>query len=113
MPGVYAAADAVINSSLSEALSNSLLEAMAMGVPVLARAVAGNRALVVRNRTGLLFSSEREFVRQAGRLLIDPGLGRRLAARARRLLRQRYSVAAETRAYQRLYRAVLRASRRA
>ena len=112
MPGVYAAADVVVNSSLSEALSNSLLEAMAVGVPVLARAVAGNRALVTNNRTGLLFTSERDFLRQAERLLGNPALGRRLAARARRLVRRRYSVSAETRAYLRLYRGRLGTKRR-
>ncbi|MFQ5778211.1 MAG: glycosyltransferase [Terriglobia bacterium] len=112
MPGVYAAVDVVVNSSLSEALSNSLLEAMAVGVPVLARAVAGNRALVAHNRTGLLFTRTRDFLRQAERLLGNPALGRRLAARARQRVRRRYSLAAEPRAYLRLYRRLLGTKRR-
>ncbi len=107
MPGVYAAADAVLNSSLSEGMSNALLEAMAMGVPVLARAIEGNRALVRRNRTGLLFSSEGEFLRQAERLLTDTRLRRRLTAGAFAQVRRRHSAAGEVRAHLRLYRKLL------
>lgn len=108
MPGVHAAADVVINSSISEGMSNSLLEAMAAGVPVLARANDGNCALITPNRTGLLFSSQREFIREAGRLLRDTALRQRLARQARRHARHRHSAAAEVRAYLRLYRRLLR-----
>ena len=107
MPGVYAAADAVLNSSLSEGMSNALLEAMAMGVPVLARAIEGNRALVRHNRTGLLFSSEGDFLRQAERLLDDSRLRQRLVARARAQVRRRHSAAGEVRAHLQLYRKLL------
>lgn len=113
MPGVHAAADVVINSSLSEGMSNSLLEAMAVGVPVLARANDGNRALVTHNRTGLLFSNQRQFVREAGRLLREVAFRKRLARQARRRARRRHSAAAECAAYLRLYRKLLEGKPRA
>jgi glycosyltransferase involved in cell wall biosynthesis len=40
-------------------LSLSLLEAMAMGVPVVTRDIGGNRELVVHNKTGILFKDEK------------------------------------------------------
>lgn len=112
MPGVYAAADVVVNSSHSESLSNALLEAMALGVPVLARAIEGNRPLVAHNRTGLLFSTERDFARQAERLLNDSSLRRRLAERARRHLRRHYSLKGEIRAHLHLYHRLVGVKRR-
>ncbi|MGH9804470.1 MAG: glycosyltransferase [Candidatus Acidiferrales bacterium] len=111
MPGLYAAADAVVNSSISEGMSNSLLEAMADGVPVLARANAGNRAVVAHERTGLLFATEGDVLRAAERLLRDASVGRRLARAARRQVHQRHSAAAETAAHLRLYRSVMKARR--
>lgn len=113
MPGLYAAADAVVNSSVSEGMSNSLLEAMAAGVPILARANQGNCAVVSHGRTGLLFTSERDFLREAARLLTDAGLRRRLASAARRQARRRHSAAAEAAAHVRLYRRLTRRKRNA
>ncbi|MGH9863113.1 MAG: glycosyltransferase [Candidatus Acidiferrales bacterium] len=112
MAGIYAASDVVVNSSLSEGMSNALLEAMAMGVPVLARAIEGNRALVRHNRTGLLFASERDFLRQAQHLLTDAGLRRRLAAAALAQVRRRHNAASEVRAHLQLYRQLLGEKRR-
>lgn len=113
MPGLYAAADAVVNSSISEGMSNSLLEAMATGVPVLARSNEGNCAVVSQRRTGLLFSSERDFLRQAARLLADAQLRRRLASAARRKARRHHSAAGEAAAHLRLYRRLMPRSRHA
>lgn len=103
MPGLYAAADAVVNSSISEGMSNTMLEAMAAGVPVLARANEGNRAVVAHGRTGLLFAGERDFLRQAVRLLADARLRRRLARAARRKARQSHGAPEEAAAHLRLY----------
>lgn len=41
-----------------EGLSFAILEAMAMGVPVVARDIGGNRELVVQGKTGYLFKDE-------------------------------------------------------
>eukprot|EP00050_Salpingoeca_kvevrii_P001375 m.168768 g.168768 ORF g.168768 m.168768 type:complete len:152 (+) comp10357_c0_seq3:807-1262(+) len=59
---------ALLNSSESEGMCATILEAMALGVPVLARAIPGNEALVTHEQTGLLFASPAEFVDNALRL---------------------------------------------
>ncbi|EPQ20291.1 Glycosyltransferase 1 domain-containing protein 1 [Myotis brandtii] len=47
---------ALVNSSLSEGMSAAILEAMDLEVPVLARNIPGNAAVVQHGVTGLLFS---------------------------------------------------------
>ena len=49
-------ADLILNASDHEGLSHSLAEAMAVGVPVLARDIAGNRLLVRDGDNGRLFA---------------------------------------------------------
>ncbi len=51
---VYAAFDVFVMSSLREGLPNSILEAMALGVPVVTTDVAGAKELVVHNETGFV-----------------------------------------------------------
>lgn len=54
LPQVYAAFDVFVMSSLREGLPNSILEAMALGVPVVTTDVAGAKELVVNNETGFV-----------------------------------------------------------
>jgi len=54
VPEILAAADIMLMTSLSEAHSLSLLEAMASRLPVVATAVGGIPETVVHNQTGLL-----------------------------------------------------------
>ncbi|MSR47202.1 MAG: glycosyltransferase [Planctomycetes bacterium] len=62
MGGAYAAADAVINVSDYEGLSNALLEALACGRAVVAHAVPGNREWLHDGEQALLFRDRAEFV---------------------------------------------------
>ncbi|NXS02033.1 GL1D1 protein, partial [Oxylabes madagascariensis] len=48
---------ALVNSSISEGMSAAILEAMDLGIPVLARNIPGNAAIVKHKETGLLFST--------------------------------------------------------
>lgn len=52
---ILAGADIALNTSESEGFSNSILEAMRAGLPVVASDVAGNRELVEEVNTGILF----------------------------------------------------------
>jgi glycosyltransferase involved in cell wall biosynthesis len=84
MRSLLEAADVVLNCSISEGgMANSVLEAMALGRPVLASDIEGNRSLVEHEVTGLLFQGPDEFGRSAERLIDDPGLRRRLGLAGR------------------------------
>src|SRR5206468_2414967 len=54
VPRLFAAADANVLSSHSEAMSLSLLEALAAGAPSVATRVGGNPEIVLDGRTGFL-----------------------------------------------------------
>jgi len=108
--GLYAAADVFVLPSVSEGLSNALLEAMASGLAVLASAVGGTREAVRDGEDGLLFApaDTGAAARQAGRFLEEPGLARRLGASARARAEDRYSLAAVAGRYLKLYNEPLR-----
>jgi glycosyltransferase involved in cell wall biosynthesis len=83
---LYRAADAFLLPTASEGLSNSLLEAMACGLPVLATRVSGTEGVVVRDgENGLLYDPGRldDLEEKIQRLLGDSGLASRLGREAR------------------------------
>jgi glycosyltransferase involved in cell wall biosynthesis len=109
MRSVYEGADVVLNTSRSEGLANSILEAQAAGRAVLASDVAANREVVRPGRTGLLYGTGdgESFLRAAARLAGDAALRRRLGAAARRAVLPANSPAAEARAVRDAYLRVL------
>ncbi len=84
MRSAYASADVVVNGSLSEGLSNILIEGKAAGKPLLASDIPGNRWPVLGDAgdppMGLLFdpSDPSDFVDKAIRLIDDAALRRTL-----------------------------------
>lgn len=54
VPSVLSAFDVFVLPSLGEGISNTILEAMSTGLPVVATRVGGNPELVVKGSTGLL-----------------------------------------------------------
>jgi glycosyltransferase involved in cell wall biosynthesis len=74
--------DIFVLPSLSEALSNSLMEAMACGVAPIASSVGGNPELVREAETGLLFEPGDAvgLATQLRRLVDGEGLRRQYAA---------------------------------
>ncbi|MCD4689084.1 MAG: glycosyltransferase family 4 protein [Desulfuromonadaceae bacterium] len=78
MAAVLREVDVVLNHSVSEGLPNVLLEAAALGRPILARDIPGNRAAFMPDLNGLLYDSSESFVRQALALIRNPALRQRL-----------------------------------
>lgn len=106
--GLLAGSDALLSSSLSEGgMPNAVLEAMSLGVPVLASDIEGHRSVVADGETGLLYGSEAECLAQGERLIADDRLRARLGARARERAAEQFSPAAEIERHLALYRRLL------
>src|SRR5437868_1359222 len=90
---VYAALDAFVFPSLAEPLGTSLLAAMAWGLPVVAVASGGVPEYVQGGVTGLLVARPDPSLFSAAmlQLLNGPELAQRLAAAARRAIRERFT----------------------
>jgi colanic acid/amylovoran biosynthesis glycosyltransferase len=91
---VYCLPCVVAESGDRDGLPTSVLEAMALGVPVVTTVVSGLPEAVLHERTGLLVPEhDPEALAEAiERLLTDPELGARLAAEARRRVEARFSL---------------------
>jgi glycosyltransferase involved in cell wall biosynthesis len=110
IPQVLAAMDISVVASLSESLSNVILESMAAGVPVVATHVGGNPELVHDGDTGLLVSPghEGELVVALERLLEQPSLRVELGTRGREFARANFSLDQMRERYEQLYISLLR-----
>jgi glycosyltransferase involved in cell wall biosynthesis len=65
MPAAMAEADLILNHSHSEGISNALLEAVAIGRPVLARNIPGNAEILGKGKLNQLYDSDADFIKQA------------------------------------------------
>lgn len=90
----YALFDVAVLPTSREGLSQALLEAMVLGLPVIASRVTGNTEVVTDGVDGLLVlpHSPAAFARALAALLADPPLGAALGAAARRTVRERFSM---------------------
>ena len=86
--------DAALLPSRMEGFSQSLLEAMALGKPVIASAAGGNLELVTDGEDGLLVPplDPRAWAAALDRVLMDTALAARLGQAARRTARERFSL---------------------
>lgn len=85
--------DALLLPSLAEGLPLVVLEALALGVPVVAAPVDGVPEAVIDGETGIFARTSAEFAEAIERLARDPGLGHRLAAAGLRHYREHFSEA--------------------
>lgn len=95
VPRCLAAADLLISTSEDEPFGRALVEAMAAGVPVVARA-GGGVAEVLGDETGLLLDepAAADYARAAREVLGDRQRGARMGAAGRARARARFSPAA-------------------
>lgn len=83
LPSCYSAADVFVFASLTETQGLVLLEAMALGVPVVAIAAMGTRDILAAGRGAVVAeASERDFADKLVRVLGDASLRRDLAQQA-------------------------------
>ncbi len=85
--------DIAVLCSSFESLSNSLIEYMAAGLPIVASAVGGNIEAIRHEDNGLVYPVREDDMLEAGlrRLLGDEALAARLASRARQDAETKYS----------------------
>ncbi len=106
VPARLRSSDVFVLSSLMEGLPNSLLEAMAAGLPAVATNVGGVGDIIEDGKNGLLAgpADPGGLAERIGMLLGDAGLRRRLGEAALRTVRERFSLDATVKRYIGLYR---------
>lgn len=110
----YRRFDVFANTSFSEGMSNSILEAMACGVPVVASDVAGNRCWLNEGENALFFASG-DVEALAGclrRLATDRPLAHRLGTENLRRVRSQYDNRSFLDRYGQMYEQLLEAAGR-
>jgi glycosyltransferase involved in cell wall biosynthesis len=97
--------DIFVLPSLSEGMSNVLLEAMACGLPIVATAVGGNSDLISDRRNGILVPPANPDVLSEAlvELLQNNTLAKQLGAEARKTVEDHYSLESICESYQQLY----------
>ncbi len=105
VPALLNAMDVYVLSSLAEGISNSLLEAMATGLPVIATHVGGNPEVVVDGESGLLFpvGDGRKLAESLRLLAGRPDLRVELGRQALRRIRTSFCLDSMVRQYEELY----------
>ncbi|HET8650607.1 MAG TPA: glycosyltransferase family 4 protein [Gemmatimonadales bacterium] len=106
---LYDLLDLVLLPSRMEGFSQSLLEAMALGRPVIASGATGNLEMITPESDGLLVppADPAAWAAAIERLIADPALRERLGAAARRTARERFSLDHTVERTAQLYRDVL------
>ncbi len=105
VPDVMRGLDCFVLPSLGEGISNTILEAMASGLPVVAADVGGNADLVMHGRTGEIVppadaqALSRAMMAMAG----DVGQARVWGLEGRRQVQMRFSLSAMVKAYEDIY----------
>ncbi|MEO6746249.1 MAG: TIGR03088 family PEP-CTERM/XrtA system glycosyltransferase [Caldimonas sp.] len=105
IPAVLRGLNCFVLPSLAEGVSNTILEAMASGLPVIATAVGANATLVQHDITGEIVPPRDAdaIARGIVRLALRPDLAEAMGRAGRVLVEDRFSLTAMTAAYQRLY----------
>lgn len=110
IPEIMRGLDCFVLPSLGEGISNTILEAMASGLPVIATDVGGNSELVAAGSSGkLVRANDPAALAQAIASYAQNPTAAQLAGRAGRILvEERFSLDAMTRNYANLYDNLLR-----
>ncbi|WP_071394676.1 glycosyltransferase [Bacillus tuaregi] len=102
----YEQAQIIINTSQSEGQSLAVMEAMAMGKPVIARKNEANLQLVTHETTGWLYESMDEFKHAIHSIIHNPSLRESVVEKARQWIVEHYSPEKEVQTYYQLYKTI-------
>jgi glycosyltransferase involved in cell wall biosynthesis len=102
---ILAGSDVFLNTSASEGLSNSIMEAMRAGLPVVASDVAGNRELISHGENGLLFEpgNAQHLAEEIVFLLKDPDASLRMGKNSRQVVEDQYSISTAIKKHENIY----------
>jgi len=105
LPAIYATFDIFFLSSLREGICNSLLEAMAVGIPVVATDVGGTKELVIDGQTGYMVpNGDFEAMAQSLlRLACDSSLRKKIGVAGRKRIENDFSFASRLSRIETLY----------
>ena len=108
---LLAASDCLLLTSLYEGLPRVVLQAMAAGKPVVATRVSGTPEAVTPGVTGFLREpgDAEGMAQDLARILMNPGLARRLGANGRKGLRGSFQIREMLRQIEQLYESALKA----
>jgi glycosyltransferase involved in cell wall biosynthesis len=106
--------DLLLNLSDSEGQSNAILEAMTLGIPVIATNIPGNCELIVDGETGILVEDSkndfrklrRNFVKATLRLLEDESLRKKMSLAAKKRVVEHFSLEKMIERHVELYRSL-------
>ena len=109
LPDLLNVMDVFILTSFSEGLSNSIMEAMAAGLPVVATNVGGNPELVIHNETGFLFPSQDASIlaQQIIELANNPEKRHKMGLAGRKRMEDFFTLEKIIQNYENLYRSVI------
>jgi sugar transferase (PEP-CTERM/EpsH1 system associated) len=110
VPAVLRGLDCFVLPSLGEGVSNTILEAMASGLPVVATCVGGNAELVANGSTGQIVPAANSAALGEAilRYFRDPASSHKHGAAGRRRVETHFSLDGMVADYDRLYRRMLR-----
>jgi len=105
VPDVMRGLDAFVLPSLAEGISNTILEAMSSGLPVIATDVGGNADLVIAGTTGDLVPADdvEALALALSRMVADPVRASAMGAAGRDVVERRFGLAAMVSTYRNLY----------
>jgi glycosyltransferase involved in cell wall biosynthesis len=111
----FAAADAFVLPSYGDSMSNALLEAMALGLPVVATRVGAAEEMIQDGQNGLLVSPGRldELARALMQVIDDGALRERLGSAPRKSIEERYSIESVVDRVERMYEGMTESAMRA
>lgn len=101
--------DIFILPSISEGLSNTIMEAMSSGLPIVASDVGGNSELIEAGKNGMLYTSnnESEFLSKLSVLINNEDKRKLFAATSRTITLEKFKLRSMIEGYQNAYRDVI------